>query len=90
MSMESSENAKLLVGGRLRWACRRGMLELDLLLERFVDNSYPTQPDAVKTNFHRLLEQADQDLVGHLLGHTVCEDVELAHVISEIRRAAIA
>lgn len=77
-------------GGRLRWACRRGMLELDLLLERFVDVAYPKLPNAVQVDFHRLLELADQDLVGYLLGHTVCEDADLANVIEEIRRAAVA
>lgn len=47
---------------RLRWACRRGMLELDLLFERYVNEQYAKQPQAEQILFAQLLEQADQDL----------------------------
>ena len=34
---------------RLRWKCRRGMLELDLLLRDFLDSGYQDLDDAAAT-----------------------------------------
>ena len=57
--------------GRLRWRCRRGLLENDLLIERFFERHGATltvaQADAIAT----LMELADNDLLDLLLGR--CE-----------------
>ncbi len=47
---------------RLRWACRRGMLELDLLFERYINEIYPKLSHQQQQNFEQLLQQSDQDL----------------------------
>ena len=47
---------------RLIWACRRGMLELDILLSRFVETHYEKLSDQDKLRFDVLLECEDQDL----------------------------
>jgi len=47
---------------RLKWACRRGMLELDLVLEPFLENIFSTLSDEDKVRFESLLESEDQDL----------------------------
>ena len=44
---------------RLRWRCRRGLLELDLLFEAFLEKRYSELPDSDKQAFVRLLEYQD-------------------------------
>ena len=48
---------------KLKWACRRGMLELDVLFEPFVDDAYDALPDDKKVAFQRLLACEDPDLL---------------------------
>lgn len=54
---------------RIRWACRRGMLELDILLLGFFDGAYASLPEPLKHQFVELLESADQDLHRWLLSY---------------------
>jgi len=48
--------------GRLRWQCRRGMLELDVILKRFVDQYWPGLDNELKAEFEILLNSSDQQL----------------------------
>lgn len=52
---------------RLQWRCRRGMLELDVLLERFLTGHYENLPPNDQAIFAALLERSDQDLIDWLL-----------------------
>ncbi len=52
---------------RLIWACRRGMLELDILLSRFVEEHYDLLSEDEKLRFDVLLECEDQDLYNWLV-----------------------
>ena len=54
---------------RIRWACRRGMLELDILLLGFYDGAYASLPEPLQRHFVALLESADQDLNHWLLSY---------------------
>ena len=49
---------------RLRWQCRRGTKELDLLLQRYLDSGYLLADDEEKALFVELLELEDDELVG--------------------------
>ena len=73
---------------RLRWRCRRGLLELDLLLQKFLDTGYaeltPRQGDA----FERLLALADAELLMFMQGTAHPTDPELAQLVTTIRRHA--
>lgn len=69
---------------RLRWACRRGMLELDVLLGPFVDEAFGDLSDDDKVLFERLLTSDDPDLFAWFMGHTKCEDKELARMVDVI------
>ena len=53
---------------RLRWQCRRGLLELDLLFVRFLEQHYCALDETEQGAFQRLLEQPDQTLLGWLQG----------------------
>jgi antitoxin CptB len=75
---------------RLHWQCRRGMRELDLLLQGYLDGAYDTAADAERAAFRRLLDYPDQLLLEYLLGALPPSDREIGDVIVRIRRAAAA
>ena len=52
---------------RIKWQCRRGMRELDELLNAYLENRYDDASDEEKAAFRRLLELSDPQLVGYLL-----------------------
>jgi antitoxin CptB len=47
---------------RTRWRCRRGLLELDIVLQRFVDKHYEKLDEKALRQFEALLDLADNDL----------------------------
>ena len=53
---------------RLRWQCRRGLLELDLLFGHFLEQHYSALNKSEQGAFQRLLEQPDQTLLAWLQG----------------------
>lgn len=69
---------------RLRWACRRGMLELDVLFRPFVDEAYDQLSESQKETFVRLLKCEDPDLFAWFMGHKTCEDNELNDMVQLI------
>jgi antitoxin CptB len=69
---------------RLLWRCRRGMKELDVMLERFAREALPA-PGRERAAFGRLLELPDPELAGYLLGAQVPIDPALAGLIARIR-----
>jgi len=74
---------------RLRWQCRRGMLELDLLLNRFLDIGFADLNPTQRANFNRLLAYQDQILYDWLMGHAVPADPTLRDLLQRIRRAML-
>ncbi|GHC05864.1 succinate dehydrogenase assembly factor 2 [Thermomonas carbonis] len=70
---------------KLRWRCRRGMRELDQLLERWLDREWRQSPTAQRDVFLRLLDSEDDRLWRWFLGHEVSEDVEIAALVDSIR-----
>lgn len=69
---------------RLLWACRRGMLELDLLFTPFVNEAYERLNHQDKLTFQRLLSCEDPDLFSWFMKHKKCDDPELARMIDVI------
>ena len=53
---------------RLRWRCRRGLLELDIVLGRFVERHYAELDDAQRAAFDRLLDMPDTELWDMITG----------------------
>lgn len=72
--------------GRIRWRCRRGQKELDLLLSRWFDRRWAGADTAVRSNFERLLELPDPELADCLLGGARHCDAGLAALVDEILR----
>jgi antitoxin CptB len=69
---------------RMRWAARRGMLELDLVLEPFVTACYAGLDERDRARFQQLMICEDQDLFGWFLGRNQPRDEELAAIVSKI------
>ena len=69
---------------RLRWACRRGMLELDVLFMPFVEEAYDDLSIENKAIFERLLACQDPELFAWFMGHEVCEDKDLNAMVQFI------
>jgi antitoxin CptB len=71
--------------GRLRWRCRRGMRELDVLLVRWLDGPGRGAGAALLDDFTRLLELPDPELAGYLLRDDTPADPGLAALAAAIR-----
>ena len=71
---------------RLRWLCRRGMKELDLLLVNYLDNIYPSADASDQQAFESLLEMADPDLYTLVTGKTQSDDAQVTRVVEVLRR----
>lgn len=69
---------------RLRWASRRGMLELDLLLVPYVEQRFLSSSDEDQQRFLKLVEGEDNDLFAWLLGHGKPSDPELVIIVDKI------
>jgi antitoxin CptB len=76
---------------RLRWRSRRGLLENDLLVTRFLDLHETRLSDEDVDAFSRLMELGDNDLLGLLLARSEpAGEVDLPHVhalLSRMRKA---
>ena len=80
MSATGSESDGL---PRLRWQCRRGLLELDLLLKWFVDRRYAALSEAEQEAFRRLLAQPDPALLAWIQGQETQPD-ELKCIVEKL------
>ncbi|MEC8527070.1 MAG: succinate dehydrogenase assembly factor 2 [Pseudomonadota bacterium] len=69
---------------RMRWASRRGLLELDLFLADFVAHEYPRLSPDLKALYRELMSSADQDMFEWLMGRSKPDDA-LAPIVSVIR-----
>ena len=82
---DTSENRR-----KLQWKCRRGMLELDELLQGFLEQKYDGLSEEDKTIFEEILETSDQDLYEYFMKHTPPKDGRHQHVIEAIRNTVTA
>jgi antitoxin CptB len=73
--------------GRLRWRCRRGMRELDVLLRRYVDERYAGASGEQQEAFRSLLEAPDPLIHAYCLGLETPPTPILASLIGHITAA---
>ncbi len=73
---------------RLRWACRRGMLELDVLLGNFLAEAYITLSPQDQLTFVALLECNDQELFMWLTGKENPTEPKFILMVEKIRQHA--
>ncbi|GAB1596235.1 FAD assembly factor SdhE [Lysobacter claricitrinus] len=72
----------------LRWRCRRGMRELDQLLERWLDRRWAASSDLERETFRRLLVVEDDKLWRAFLGHDRLDDDDLQTLVERIAAVA--
>lgn len=73
---------------KLRWQCRRGMLELDVLLGNFLENAYANLPTKEQELFVKLLACSDQDLFMWLTGKDQPIDPDIVFMVEKVREHA--
>jgi antitoxin CptB len=72
---------------RLRWRCiRRGLLEVDIALTRFLDKGFDLLDAEEQKAFVVLADMEDHDLWHLISGQALCEDPKLEVVLNKIRK----
>jgi antitoxin CptB len=77
-------SADAATAARLRWRCRRGMRELDVLLGAWLEQCWPTASAASQSAFEQLLACEDDQIWDWLMGRTQPPD-DLATLVEAIR-----
>ncbi len=70
--------------GKLRWRCRRGIKELDVLLTRYIEERYRDAPAAEQEAFRGLLEAQDGAVYAYCLERMKPPTAELSALIARI------
>jgi antitoxin CptB len=75
---------------RLKWRCtRRALLELDLILGKFLVEEFPGLSEDDKLVFAELADMEDHDLWPLVNGTESCEDARLAAVVAMLRKSEV-
>ena len=82
--MESGMDSEAGDLGRLRWRCRRGMKELDVLLCRYLERDYPLANGRNRAAFEQLLTLQDPLLHAYFTGSLKPPDSETRYVVDRI------
>jgi antitoxin CptB len=72
---------------RLRWRCRRGIREMDLLLQNFLSVSWNGLNAAERRAFERLLDESDPDILAWIAGRAEPPDAEYPALIQRLRQS---
>jgi antitoxin CptB len=72
---------------RLKWKSRRGLLELDIVLERFWKRAGSEMNEKEAAALDRLLTLPDNDLLDLVMGRAEIPDAGLAAMLDKLRAA---
>ena len=75
---------------RLRWRCRRGVREMDLLLDRFLAAAGGPLDEDTRQALERLLDRPDRDVLDWIARRRPPPDAALAALVDRIRSASAA
>jgi len=70
---------------KLRWHCRRGMRELDVLMLRYLEDSFESAPAEEQQGFVDLLALEDPILFAYVVGREEPQDENLQKLVQKIR-----
>ena len=73
---------------RLRWACRRGMRELDEFFLTYLEHGFPASSMDEKLTFQRLLEHQDQEVFDWLMETAQPLDNQIAALLKRIKQTS--
>lgn len=71
---------------RLQWLCRRGMKELDVLLQPYLTDVYPHASPKRRQAFAALLNYDDPEIIERLFYGKTDADCEIEALLAELRR----
>lgn len=78
----------MLSDSTLRWRCRRGKKELDVLLGRFLDRRLTGLSSTQRAAFERLLALEDEDLLDLIFGRSATSDDDTTTVLRWLATSA--
>lgn len=81
---DSDSDHDIATTSRLRWRCRRGMRELDTLLERWLAERWPQADPSDRACFDRLLDCEDDQLWDWCMGRSRPDDPGLADIVDQV------
>jgi antitoxin CptB len=70
---------------RTLWRCRRGLLELDLVLSRFIESCFDRLTSDQRSALTRLLDLPDNDLLDMIMGRADTNDPGCAEIVRMLR-----
>ena len=70
---------------RMRWASRRGLLELDLLLGPFVETEFPELDPSLRDDYRELMACDDQDILNWVMNRAIPTKPRLTAIVAKIR-----
>ena len=73
--------------GQLVWRSRRGVKELDLILQHWLEHCYGQASADEKALFAQFLELPDPEIAGYLLGHARPADPAVAALVAQLTPA---
>ncbi len=73
---------------RLRWQCRRGLLELDYILQHYLDHHFAAAQHLERAQFILLLQQQDDNLQAWLL-EGVQPAADLSAIVERLRQEPV-
>lgn len=71
---------------KLEWRCRRGTKELDVLMQKFLNEFYQSVSEEMQLAFERMLDMQDPELYDLLIGRQLSLDPDINKVIEHIYR----
>jgi antitoxin CptB len=74
---------------RIRWHCRRGLLELDLILESFFERHYDALDAGQQAVFGEMLDEADNDLLDWALGRGEPSNARYRNMVQLMRAVRV-
>jgi antitoxin CptB len=70
---------------RLKWRSRRGLLELDIVFDRFWKGEGTRMDEGEAAALERLLTLPDNDLLDLVMGRAETRDAKLADLVQKLR-----
>ncbi len=78
-SAQAADEAALL--RKVRWKCRRGMRELDRIMERYLSDRWPQASATERDQFLSLLDVEDDKLFQWFMGYEPCTDERYSDIV---------
>ena len=81
LNSEQSQHYK-----KLKWRCRRGMKELDILLSCYITNYYNNANKEEQQNFEDLLDIQDPELYSLFTGRELLKNTDMQLLVDKISK----